>query len=125
MSKNISTDTIDFLKKNVLSVTELTRTNKLSEILNSYAVKESSEVYIVQNNKNKNAKAVIVNLEQYERLLKIDEIIEQAIDESVFNMALERKDDKADIPLTEAIDDEDFDLDYVMKNLDEFELDEE
>ncbi len=75
----INTDLLKFVKKNILSVTELTRSTKLTEILNSYAATEkNTEIYIVQNNKVKNAQAVIIDLKYFEELLACKEAIENS-----------------------------------------------
>ena len=97
----------------------------LSEILNKYAGKETSEVYVIQNSKNRNAVGVLVDLEHYERLLRIQEALEQAIDESMTNLVLSRKNEIADIALFEVIEDNDFDLDDLVKALPDIELDED
>src|SRR5665647_1504455 len=117
----VTSSTFSFLKENVLSVTDVTRTKMLSEILNKYAGKETSEVYVIQNSKNRNAVGVLVDLEHYERLLRIQEALEQAIDESMTNLVLSRKNEIADIALFEVIDDNDFDLDDLVKALPDIE----
>lgn len=114
----VSSETLNFLKDNVLSVTDLTRKNKLTEILNQYAVKESSEVYVIQNHKKKDAHAVLVDLDYFQRLLKYEEIVEEALDEEVLKTAMERKDDKADLSLDDVISEDDFDYEILMNKLD-------
>ena len=69
VKKPITSTTLNFVRENVLSITDLTRTNKLSEILNRYAGEETEEVFIIQNNKNRDAIGVLVDLEHYQRLL--------------------------------------------------------
>lgn len=122
---SITSTTLNFVKENVLNITELTRTNKLSEILNKYAGEETSEVFIIQNNKNRNAVGVLVDLEHYQRLLRIEEAVEQSIDETMYQIAVERINEKADIPLTDVIGNEDFELNSLLKSLPDVELDED
>jgi hypothetical protein len=125
VKNKIDSSILEFLQKNVLNITDLTRTNKLSEILSKFSGKETDEVFIVQNNKNKTAMGVLVDLEHYMRLLKLEEQVEQEIDDDVYELALERKDDEADIPLNEVIsDDNDIDYDYIFSNFDDIELEE-
>jgi hypothetical protein len=113
----VSTETLNFLKDNVLSVTDLTRKNKLAEILNQYAVKESSDVYVIQNHKKKDAQAVLLDLDYFQKLLKYEEIVEEALDDDVLKTAMERKNDKADLSLDDVISEDDFDYETIMKKL--------
>ncbi len=119
----ISSSTISFLKGNVLNITDITRSNKLSEILNMYAGKETNEVFVIQNNKNRNAAGVLLDLEYYERLLKIEETIDQAIDDYMHRVAISRKDEKACLSLDKVIDGDDFDMDELLAALPDIELD--
>ncbi len=125
MNKKPTSSTFRFLKENVLSVTDLTRTNKLSEILNQYAGEETTEIYVIQNHKNRNAIGVLVDLEHYERLLKIQEAVEQSTDEIMYEIAIQRINEKADIPLGKVLDDSDFDLDELLESLPNTKLDED
>ncbi|HHV16977.1 MAG TPA: hypothetical protein GXX58_10500 [Gelria sp.] len=109
----------------MLNITELTRTNKLSEILNKYAGEETSEVFIIQNNKNREAVGVLVDLEHYQRLLRIQEAVEQSVDETMYQIAVERINEKADTPLTDVIENADFELNSLLKFLPDVELDED
>ncbi len=123
--KVASSSTLNFLKKNVLSVTDLTRSNKLSEILNIYAGKETSEIFIIQNNKNRNAIGVLVDLEYYERLLRLQEAVEQVTDDYMYQLALARQHEKTDLSLGEVVELEDYNLDDLIAGLGEIEIDEE
>ncbi len=123
--KPVNSSTFNFIKDNILTITDITRSNKLSEILNQYAGKETSEVYIIQNNKNRNAVGVLVDLEHYARLLKLQEAIEQAADEYMYQIALSRKDDKATVSLSDVVEDGDFSLDELISGLNDVELDED
>lgn len=122
---NVDADTLEFLQKNVLNITDLTRTNKLSEVLNKFAEKETDEIFVVQNHKNKAASAALVDLKHYKKLLKLEEIFEQSIDEYMDHLALERKKDVADIPLRKVLeDDEKMDFEDILQNFDDIELEE-
>lgn len=123
--KRVESNTFSFIKENILTITDITRTNKLSEILNQYAGKETSEVYVIQNAKNRDAVGVLVDMEHYQRLLRLQETIEEATDAYIYQVALERKEDKAFIPLSEVVKDDDFDLNELMDGLDNIELDED
>lgn len=123
--KKVTRSTLNFLKDNVLGVTDLTRTNKLSEILNSFAGTESQEVFIIQNYKNKDATGVLIDLEHMDRLLAIEEMYERMVDDYMYHVALERKDEVADIPFESVITGEDLDVDEILNLVDELELDED
>jgi len=123
VKNKISSSTFEFLQKNVLSITDLTRTNKLSEILNNFSEAETDEVYVVQNHKNKDATGVLVDLEHYIKLLKLAELIEDSVDEQMLQVVMERRDDQADIPLRGVIKDyEDIDYDDIFNKLNEIDL---
>jgi hypothetical protein len=123
--KKVTRSTLNFLKDNVLGVTDLTRTNKLSEILNSFAGAESDEVYIIQNYKNKDATGVLIDLEHMDRLLAIEEFYEKMVDDYMYQIALERKDEVANIPLESVIGDENLNIDDILTLVDTLELDED
>lgn len=123
--KRVESNTFSFIKENILTITDLTRTNKLSEILNQYAGKETSEVYVIQNVKNRDAVGVLVDMEHYQRLLRLQEIIEETTDAYMYQVALERKQDKAVIPLSEVVNNDDFDLNELKNSLEDIELDED
>ncbi len=121
----IKSSTLNFLKENLLSVTDITRTSKLSEILNKYAGEETAEIYIIQNNKNREAVGVLVDLEHYERLLKTQEAVEQANDDYIYQVALHRKNELATIPISDVINEDNFNLDELIEDLPNIELDED
>ncbi|GGP08099.1 hypothetical protein GCM10011346_06790 [Oceanobacillus neutriphilus] len=121
--KNRNLAALEFLQRNVLNVTDLTRTNKLSEILNSFSGEETDEVFVVKNHKNKDAAGVFVDLERYIKLLKIEEIYEKAMDSHMLEIAKERKDDIADIPLADVLkEDDEIDYKYIYDNIDKIDL---
>lgn len=118
----VTSDVLQFVQNRVLSVTDLVRTKKLSEILDSYADTVSDEIFVVQNGKNKNAKAVLSDLEYFQKLLKYQEIVEQAIDLHMLEVTLQRKNDVADLSLSDLLEDEDITWDEVVACMDEIEL---
>ena len=99
----IRSDVLKFVKDNVLNISDLTRTSKLAEILELYADKTNDELFVVQNTRNKNGRAVIANLEFFEELLSYKEAVDEAIDQTMDRIALERKDEPADISLAQVI----------------------
>jgi hypothetical protein len=123
----VTSKSLEFVKENTLSVTELTRTPKLTEILNKYAGNTSEEIYIIRSNRNKDAVGVLVDYDRFLRLLKAEEIIEEVIDNHMFQVALERHKSKRieQIPLSEVVQEDDFDIESLHANLDKFELDDE
>lgn len=125
--KKLTSTSLEFVKENTLSVTELTRTPKLTEILNSYAGRSSDEVYVISSNKNKDAIGVLVDYERFLHLLRAEEILQEAIDNHMFGLALKRHEtDQGDyIPLSEVVQEDDFDMESLILNLDTFELEEE
>jgi hypothetical protein len=113
--KNItSADHLSFVREKVLSVSDLTRTKKLTEILNLYAADISEEVYVIQNSKNKKASAVISDLEYFQELLLVKEAVEDAVDQLIYDVAIDRKDDPADINLNQIIRGGNLDQDRIL-----------
>ena len=96
-------DVLKFVKDNVLNISDLTRTSKLAEILELYADKMSDELFVVQNTRNKNGRAVIADLKFFEELLRYKEAVDDAIDQIMYQIALERKDEQAEISLAQVI----------------------
>jgi hypothetical protein len=108
-------DTIQFVKESVLSVSDLTRTKKLTEILNSYAESHSRDIYIVQNSKNKQARAAIADLDYLQDLLRYKEAVDAATDEVMYELALERKNDETDVGLEQVIKRFNLDEERILK----------
>ncbi|WP_244504402.1 hypothetical protein [Salibacterium halotolerans] len=115
----VNTNTLDFLRKNVYSVTEITRQTKLSEILDLYSGEVTDEVFVIQNGKKKNAQAVIADLEYFEELLTIKEEVDQAFDQIALEEAGARVNYKADLALSDVFDEEDVDVDSLLNQLKE------
>ena len=118
--KRVTTDILEFLNEQVLTVTQLKRTTKLSEILDSYGKEKSTDVYVVQNTK-KPGKAVIVDLNYFHELLSYKEAIDWAMDQLIEEVALERKDTTADIPLAQIIEENQLDVSRIIKLVEEVE----
>ncbi|MEJ8305751.1 hypothetical protein [Saccharibacillus sacchari] len=81
-----TSEVLSFLQDQVLTVTDVTRTKKLTEILDIYAQKEPSEkIFVVQNTRNKDAQAVIANSSTHRRrglrIMSAVEIINQMLAE--------------------------------------------
>lgn len=118
--KRVTTDILKFLSDRVLSVTQLTRSKKLTEILDSYSQEKSMDVYVIQNTK-KPGKAVIVDLAFFQELLEYKEAVDWALDHAIEEVTMERKDTVADIPLAQVIQDNQLDVDLIMKLVNEVE----
>ncbi|WP_131923468.1 hypothetical protein [Hazenella coriacea] len=118
--KGVTTDILKFLNDRVLSVTQLTRSKKLTEILDSYSQEKSTDVYVVQNVK-KPGKAVIADLEYFQELLSYKEAVDWAIDYAMEEVTLERKEDVADLSLSHVIQHNQLDVDQIMKLINEVE----
>ncbi|NPV90863.1 MAG: hypothetical protein HPY50_08830 [Firmicutes bacterium] len=117
----ITTSAMRFLKKNVIGVTDLTRNKKLNQILDSYAEGSSSDVYIIQNHKKKNAMAVLTDFDFFEELLSYKEIVEEAIELQMYKTAVDRQRDIADIPLSVVLADEEISYTDILKRVSEVE----
>lgn len=124
----ISSTMLDFIKNNVLSITDLTRTNKLSEILESYANKKSEEIYIVKNNRNRDAQGAIVDVELLTELLAMREAVFAAADTMIERIATDRVENfQPQTSLSNALhqmDLEEIDVDEILKLSRNLELDE-
>lgn len=108
-------DVLKFVKDHVLNISDLTRTSKLAEILELYADKTSDELFVVQNTRNKNGRAVIADLEFFEELLSYKEAVDNAMDQIMYQIALERKDEQAEIPLAQVISELDLDVNRIAQ----------
>ncbi|WJY26385.1 hypothetical protein [Sporosarcina trichiuri] len=115
--KKVNTGTLEFLRHNVYSVTELTRQKKLTEILDLFAERTSEEVFVIQNAKKKDAQAVIVDLQYFQELLRLKEEMERAMDEVALQEAGGRIGEAADLKLTDVFDDAEIDTDAILRQL--------
>lgn len=116
----VTSAVLKFLNDRVLTVTQLTRSKKMSEILDSYSEEKSMDVYVVQNTK-KPGKAVIADLAFFQELLEYKEAVDWALDQTIEEVALSRKETKADIPLTQVIEKKQLDVDRILRLVDEVE----
>ncbi len=123
---SLSVSTLDFIKNNVLSITDLTRSNKLSEILESYANTKSEDIYIVKNNRNRDAQGAIIDIELLAELLTLRDAVSEATDAIVENIAAERLDNfKPATSLSQALHDmdvNDIDSEEILRLSKELEI---
>ncbi|MHB1685720.1 MAG: hypothetical protein ACYCYO_23425 [Bacilli bacterium] len=125
MKTAMRADHLKFLKERVLNIQDITRSKKLTQILDSYAERVSDEVFVIQNDRKKEARAVIADLEYFEELLMYREAVEQAIDDGMDEVARERKDTIADIPLGQVVAGLDLDVDRIVAMSEDFAKDED
>ncbi len=125
MKTAMRADHLKFLKERVLNIQDITRSKKLTQILDSYAERVSDEVFVIQNDRKKDARAVIADLEYFEELLMYREAVEQAIDDGMDEVARERKDTIADIPLGKVLAGLDLDVDRIVAMSEDFAKDED
>jgi len=118
------TDSLRFLRERVLTVTDIMRTKKLTEILDEYSKGESEDVFVVENTRNKNAKAILLDFEYFERLLTYEEAIENTMDELMYKKTLERKDQPATIDVADVIDQLQLDVEEIIRMSETVEEDE-
>ena len=125
MKTAMRADQLKFLKERVLNIQDITRSTKLTQILDSYAGRVSDEVFVIQNDRKKDARAVIADLEYFEELLMYREAVEQAIDDGMDEVARERKDTIADIPLSQVVAGLDLDVNRITEMSECFAKDED
>ncbi len=113
----VTSSTLDFLQNNVYNITDLTRSNKLTEILEKFSSEMTEEVFIVQNAKNKDAKGVFLDLEFFQELLKYKEVFDQSLDTVLLEEADARKNEEATLSLTDIFDDDEIDFDQLLKEI--------
>ncbi len=118
------TDSLRFLRERVLTVTDIMRTKKLTEILDEYSKGESEDVFVVENTRNKKAKAILLDFEYFERLLTYEEAIENTMDEMMYKKTLERKDQPATIDVVDVIDQLQLDVEDIIRMSETVEEDE-
>ena len=125
MKTAMRADHLKFLKERVLNIQDITRSKKLTQILDSYAERVSDEVFVIQNDRKKDARAVIADLEYFEELLMYREAVEQAIDDGMDEVVRERKNTIADIPLGQVVAGLDLDVDRIVAMSESFAKDED
>lgn len=116
----ISPEFINFVKSNILNISQISRSTKITEILDGFA-EDKTEIFIIENSKKKNAKGALISLDYLQVLLEYGKIIEDIIDTHMYKIALERQDDTADIPLAQIIADNGLDIDEILVLADEIE----
>lgn len=125
-SKQITSSMIGFVKKNVVSVTELTRTKKLSQILDGFSNRKSEEIFLVQSTRNKDGLGAIIDVDLLEELLLLREVIAEAADRIVEATAAERVNKfNPNISLAQAMQEvgvTEIDVDEVLRLADEMEI---
>lgn len=117
IGKSIDAHMLDFLSNNVFSVTDITRRNKLTEILDEFSKKHSDEVYIIQNAKKKNAQGAFLDLDFFKELLVYKEAIDDALDQVILEEALLRKNEKVTLSLSDVFEEDDIDVNSLIKEL--------
>ena len=124
--KNITTSMINFAKNNVLSITELTRKNKLSEILESFNDQKSEEIFLVKSGRQRDSMGAIINVEFLTELLQLREMYYEAMDKAVEATAIQRLETfEPNISLAHALDDigvADINLQEIQDIADELEI---
>lgn len=88
-SKTVDTsNTLDDLKRDVTNVTDQ---RKLAEILGHFSAGTTEEVFLVQNEKTLNDKAVMISLEYFAELLSYKEAINDVLGYLVEEEAKEQR----------------------------------
>ncbi|WP_240414951.1 hypothetical protein [Paenibacillus periandrae] len=82
-------DLLNPILKNLINVSEVSRTEKLSEILDSYANKQNNDIYTIQNTGNKQARGIVVDLDYFLELIYIRRLVEESDAVSVDPAALD------------------------------------
>ncbi|QQK77694.1 hypothetical protein HUG15_20310 [Salicibibacter cibarius] len=89
--KPIDADTLDFARDHVLNITDITRKNKLSEIMERFSAQdENDDVYVIQNSKKKGTAVVLADVEHYKELLNYKEELDKLQDKLVEMEAIAR-----------------------------------
>ncbi|MEK3725568.1 hypothetical protein [Paenibacillus sp. FSL H8-0034] len=97
-------DLLDPILKNVINVSEVSRTEKLSEILDSYANKQNNDIYTIQNTDNKQARGIVVDLDYFLELIYFKRLVEESAAVSVDTAALDSFKKTATAKVDEAAD---------------------
>lgn len=117
--QKLTLDALDFIRHNIYNVSDITRKNKLTEILKKFS-QPTDEVFIIENAKNKGAKGALIDLNFFEELLRYKESVDQAADQLIEKEAIKRiESGEADktIPLDKALSDDDIDWDLFNKEI--------
>ena len=89
--KNVQSmvQTLNFLRKNVLNVSDVARTKKLTEILNSFAGTKSEEIFVVQNSKSKDAQGALIDIDYLLELLQYKVLFGETLEETANEMLIQ------------------------------------
>lgn len=79
---NLNRSTLSFYKGNIVTLQELTRTNKLTEILGNV---KKEQMYVIKDMKKGQFKGAIVDIDYLDRLLEIEEEM-KAYKAQIFNL---------------------------------------
>lgn len=122
-------DAINFWKQNVLNISEATRKNKLAEILDSYADKQNTSIYVIHNSKKKEAAGVISSVSYHLLREKIIDKLEDEVtrlNEEILSLKARLRADEPIVTFDNAMKrlqiDQD-DLKDIFENADEVEID--
>ena len=81
--------TLNFLRKNVLNVSDVARTKKLTEILNSFSGTKSEEIFVVQNSKSQDAQGALIDIDYLLELLQYKVLFEETLEETANEMLIQ------------------------------------
>lgn len=81
--------TLNFLRKNLLNVSDVARTKKLTEILNSFAGAKSEEIFVVQNSKSKDAQGALIDVDYLLELLQYKALFDETLEETANEMLIQ------------------------------------
>lgn len=95
--------TLNFVRSNVLNVSDVTRTKKLTQILNSFAGRKSEEIFVVQNSKKKDAQGALIDVDYLLELLKYKAVLEEMLEESVDSLMIETVRERLGLAVTKTI----------------------
>lgn len=133
--KAVDAATLDFARDHVVNITDITRTKKLSEIMDYLSTRDGrDDVYIIQNSKKKDTAVVLAEVEHYKELLKYKERFDQLQDQLVEMEAIARLEANPDESVSfedmvESLNDEGIEIDFhslnSKLNSDDFDVEED
>ena len=95
--------TLNFLRQNVLNISDVTRKKKLTTILNSFAGTTSEEIFVVQNSKSKDAQGALIDVDYLLELLNYKAIVEEYLGKSIDQMLVRTVQEREDAVATKTI----------------------
>lgn len=120
--KAVDADTLDFARDHVVNITDITRTKKLSEIMDYLSTQDGKDdVYIIQNSKKKDTAVVLAEVEHYKELLNYKDRFDQLQDQLVELEAISRLDANPNESISfedmvESLSDEGIEIDFDSLN---------